>query len=179
MKNYKTILNFILIIIIYSFFYTLVNTKKEHFGLNTRYRPYNRLDISRYLRNRDRSMIYDPLIAPERRYQHDQYPFELIYNDLINYPTRGYPDNYQQLGLLTRKEDEKMLQLFGRATFPGSNQWEYFARSEKEGFINKIPIYTKNQKEIFDNDSVEVLGMNGVFVVKLYNYNTPRYNPYF
>jgi hypothetical protein len=140
---------------------------------------YN-LPLFRYLENRDRSVLYDPLVAPERRIQNDQYPYPLIYNNLVNYPTRGYPDNYQQLGIITRNNDEKILQLFGRPTFPGSNQWEYYVKSEKEGFVNKIPIQSKNQKELQDGDNIDVPGMNsnnGNFNVKLFNYNTPRYNP--
>jgi hypothetical protein len=141
---------------------------------------YN-LPLFRYLENRDRSVLYDPLVAPERRIQSEQYPYPLIYNNLINYPTRGYPDNYQQLGMVTRKNDEKILQLFGRPTFSGSTQWEYYVRSEKEGFVNKIPIQSKNQREIQEGDEVNIPGMNsenGKFNVTLFNYNTPRYNPY-
>ncbi len=138
---------------------------------------YSRLPLFRYLENRDRSVLYDPLVAPERRVQSYQYPFNL----LSNYPTRGYPENYQQLGMVTRKSDEKIFQLFGRPTFPRSSQWEYFVRSEKEGYVNKIPIQSKNQKELEDGDEVTIPGMNeqnGNFIVKLFNYNTPRYNPY-
>ncbi len=167
------------------------NTTNEHFAPNLynwrdlyygRYpNYYSRLPLFKYLENRDRSVLYDPLVAPERRIQSYQYPYPLIANNMINYPTRGLPDNYQQLGIVTRKSDEKMLQLFGRQTFPRSTQWEYYVRSEKDGFVNKIPIQTRNQKELEDGDEVEVPGMNeqnGKFIVKLYNYNTPRYNPY-
>jgi hypothetical protein len=83
--------------------------------------------------------------------------------------------------MVTRKNDEKILQLFGRPTFSGSTQWEYYVRSEKEGFVNKIPIQTKNQREIQEGDEVNIPGMNsenGKFNVTLFNYNTPRYNPY-
>lgn len=140
---------------------------------------YN-IPLFKYLENRDKSVLYNPLVAPERRMSSDQYSYPLIYNNLFNYPTRGYPDNYQQLGIITRNNDEKILQLFGRPTFPGSNQWEYYVRSEKEGFINKIPLQIKNQKEIQDGDNIDVPGMNsnnGKFIVKIFNYFVPRYNP--
>jgi hypothetical protein len=140
------------------------------------------LPLLKYLENRDRSVIYDPLVAPERRVPIDQYPFPLLYNfanrqSFINYPTRGYPENYQQVGILNRESDETILQLFGRPTYPGSNQWEYFVRTEKNGFVNKIPIKSKSNREIEDNVDINVPGMKGNFKVKIYDYDTYRYNP--
>lgn len=132
-----------------------------------------------YLENRDRSVLNDPLVAPERRVPLDQYPVRL--NNIINVPTRGYPENFQLVGMVSRKVDEKILQLYGRPTYSGSNQWEYFIRTEQNGFVNKIPIEYKHGKEIQDGDTLDVMGMDnskGLFTVKLYNYNTPRYNPY-
>ena len=142
----------------------------------------SKLPLFRYLENRDRRILDDPLVAPERRVQNYQYPFPLMGNNFINYPTRGFPENYQQLGLATRTNDEKIFQLFGRPTFPGSNQWEYYVKTEKEGYINKIPIISKHQRELEDEDEIEILGMDpnkGKFKIKLFNYDAPRYNPYF
>jgi cbb3-type cytochrome oxidase subunit 3 len=137
------------------------------------------LPVRKLLEYRDRSVLYDPLVAPERRVDVTQYPFPVL--NQINIPTRGYPDNYQLLGLVSRPGDEKILQLFGRATFPGSNQYEYYVTTESNGFSNKIPIETKGKKEIEDGTSIKipVFDQNkGDFQIKLYNYNTPRYNPY-
>jgi hypothetical protein len=135
------------------------------------------LPVRQLLENRDRSLLYDPLSAPERRVDINQYPVKI--QDLINVPTRGYPDNYQLMGIASREQDEKIVQLFGRATFPGSNQYEYYITSSENGFSNKIPIQNKGQKEILDNDIIHIPELNkGQFKVKLYNYNTPRYNPY-
>lgn len=133
------------------------------------------VSLQKLLENRDASILYDPLIAPEKRVSYDQYP--LYTNNQINIPTRGYPDNYQLLGLLYKKNDNKILQLFGRATFPGSNQYEYYAITEQYGFMNKIPLEEK--KEIFDGDLIKVSMIDDKesFHVKLYNNNTPRYNP--
>jgi hypothetical protein len=131
-----------------------------------------KLPLRQYLENRDRSVLYDPIISPERRMNYDQYPY---FNN-INIPTRGYPDNYQLLGIASRNNDEKIIQLFGRPTFPGSNQWEYYVTIEQNGFRNKIPL--DNKKEINDGDDIIVPGLNGNFKTKIYNYNTPRYVPY-
>ena len=158
-------------------YYNLRYNNNLHYNnnLSPKYNIFYNLPLFRYLENRDRSILYDPLIAPERR---TQYP---LYNNLLNYPTRGFPEKYQQLGIVTRNNDEKILQLFGRPTFPRSNQWEYYVIGGKDGFVNKIPIQSKNQKELEDGDEIDVIGMNsnnGKFIVKLFNYNVPRYNPY-
>ena len=79
---------------------------------------------------------------------------------------------------MSRENDEKIVQLFGRATFPGSNQYEYYATTEQYGFANKIPIETKGKKEIEDGQMINIPMLKGEFKVNLYNYNTPRYNPY-
>jgi hypothetical protein len=135
------------------------------------------LPLRQLLENRDRSLLYDPIVPPERRINIDQYPVRI--QDLINIPSRGYPDNYQLMGIASRDNDEKIVQLFGRATFPGSNQFEYYVTTSEFGFANKIPVTTRGQKEILDNDIIHIPELNkGNFKVKIYNYNTPRYNPY-
>jgi hypothetical protein len=145
---------------------------------NIRNREENIINRYENIRNRDENILYDPLIAPERRVDIRQYPLRIL--NKINIPTRGYPDNYQLIGLLSRINDEKILQLFGRPTYPGSNQYEYYVTTETNGFTNKIPIETKGKKEIEDGEyiSIPIFDQNkGNFQVKLYNYDTPRYNP--
>jgi len=139
----------------------------------------NNLPVRQLLDYRDRTILYDPLTAPERRVDMREYPLPIIQE--INIPTRGYQDSYQIVGLLSRSVDEKILQLFGRPTYPGSNQYEYYATTESNGFANKIPIETRGKREIEDGTSIKVPVFDeskGDFQVKLYNYNTPRYNPY-
>jgi len=197
--NYFLILVISLMIFIYIY--------KFNFNKNIEYKNNNLnnnldfLPLRQLLENRDRSILNDPIVAPERRVDIVQYPITVqnrdksIINDLfvvperrvdivqypINIPTRGYPDNYQMLGIVTRDLDEKILQLFGRATFPGSNQYEYYVTTSEFGFANKIPIGTRGGKEIMNDDIIHIPEFNkekGEFRVKLYNYNTPRYNPY-
>lgn len=158
-----------------------INTvqKSEESVVDNRTTVINNLPVRKLLEYRDRSVLYDPLVAPERRVDMTQYPLPIL--NKINIPTRGYPDNYQLIGLLSRTGDEKILQLFGRPTFPGSNQYEYYATTESNGFANKIPIETKGKREIEDGANVKVPIFDqskGDFQVKLYNYDTPRYNPF-
>lgn len=155
---------------------TIIKLPIEQLIINTSTNPPNlheKLDI------RDRRVINDQLTAPERRVDVRQYP--RVINDLINISTRGYPDNYQLLGIVSRKSDEKILQLYGRQIYPNSNQYEYYVITENNGFMNKIPIGKKGNREIEDGDIIiidEFDKNKGSFQVKLYNYNTPRYNPY-
>ena len=45
----------------------------------------------------------------------------------INVPTRGEPPPYQQVGILTDIDNpENIKPLYGRQTYRGSNQWNYF-----------------------------------------------------
>lgn len=148
------------------------------------------LPLKNYLENRDRSILNDPLVAPEKRLpwnDNDSFLFtpsieainiinQPLYKPQFNIPTRGIADNYQLIGILFRDQDEKIVQLFGRPTYPSSNQFEYYIVTETNGFSNKIPIVTKGNREINDNDDINTI--IGNYRVKLYNYNAPRYNPY-
>ena len=135
------------------------------------------LPIRQFLENRDRNVLYDPLVAPERRVDINNYPLRI--QNTINIPTRGHADNFQLMGIANRNRDETNVQIFGRATYPGSNQYEYYVINSEDGF--KLPFATKGNKELLDGDIIDIPQFNkhrGPFTVKLYNYNTPRYNPF-
>jgi hypothetical protein len=129
-----------------------------------------------YLENRDKEAIYNELKPPEKRLPEYQYPDRYVRNR-INIPTRGLPDNYHAVGTLVRKEDEKILQLFGRQTFPGSNQWEYYVTGmDRYGFPNKMPVKVRGDKELSDKDKIDLDWLDkskGNFEVNLYNFDTP------
>lgn len=133
------------------------------------------------LEKRDREVVNDEFVPPERREPEHIYPDREVKN-IINVPTRGFPDNYQSVGVLVRREDEKILQLFGRQKYMGSNQWEYYVTGmDRYGFPNKMPIKVKGDKELFDKDKIELDWLDkskGEFEVNLYNFDVPRYNPY-
>jgi hypothetical protein len=133
------------------------------------------------LENRDRKALNDDLAPPERRDPEHAYPDRQVKN-IINLPTRGVPDNYHSVGVLVRKNDEKVLQLFGRQKYPGSNQWEYYVSGmDRYGFPNKMPIKMKGDKEVNDKDKINIDWLDsskGDFEVNLYNFDVPRYNPF-
>jgi hypothetical protein len=133
------------------------------------------------LENRDHDAVFNEFRAPERRDPEHAYPTTQV-KDMINLPTRGLPDNYHSVGVLVRKKDEKVLQLFGRQKYPGSSQWEYYvAGADSYGFPNKMPVVVRGDRELDDKQKIELPWLDkskGDFEVNLYNYDVPRYNPF-
>lgn len=106
----------------------------------------------------------------------------------INVHTRGEPPSYQQVGYLSTDNHSdiqinNILPLYGRQTYNGSQNWNYFTKTEA-GI--KIPITINGKdctedvsgcKELYDHDSVDVDPLNSSYNVKLYNIGAPRYLP--
>ena len=144
-----------------------------------------------YMHNKAYERVINPLLPPERSY-------EATYGVPINIPTRGPESAYQQIGYLYKDDiaDESkqignntepvMLPLYGRPTYNGSNKWMYYISSDKYHSI-KMPIQHKNKKcdseygcdEIYEDDVVNVPSYNGAFKVKIYEYDAPKYIPYY
>jgi hypothetical protein len=133
------------------------------------------------LEKRDISALHNDFKAPEKRLPEHQYPNKDV-KKLINIPSRGQPDNYHAIGTLVRKSDEKVVQLFGRQKYPSSNQWEYYTTgNDSHQFPTKMPLTTKGNREIEDKQEINLEWLDstkGPFVVNLYEYDVPRYNPY-
>ena len=134
-----------------------------------------------FLTKRDKDVVENKFKPPERRLPRHNYPIREV-RHAMNVPTRGYPDNYQNVGMLVRKNDEKILKLFGRQRFPGSNQWEYYVlENETSDSSTKIPLKIPGNKEILNNEVIAVPWLDqskGKFDVKIFDYDVPRYNPY-
>jgi len=101
----------------------------------------------------------------------------------INVPTRGEPPSYQQVGILTDESDgENVKPLYGRQTYRGSNQWNYFTSLDSH-LATRIPI-TINENDCIDERGCSQLNKNDTinvntkdYNVNLYNFHTPRYIP--
>lgn len=129
--------------------------------------------LTNQLNIRDQNVVQNPLTAPEKRVGKHQYTTLKLYEK-----TRGDPDNYQLLGILYNDELNKTYQLFGRQTYPGSPQYEYYYRGRDAGGLDfKFPLATQNGKEIYDNDVLSLPTDNNNFTVKIYPNDLPRYNP--
>lgn len=194
----KTHLIIILLIFIGSAAWYIHNDKKKH--LDDPSYKYNdaildnlrktiteikdKVDIDaerrQYLNQRDRQVVDDTLTAPERRLPEHNYPYNHVKRQ-INIPTRGLPDSYHLIGLILRNNTESAFNLFGRQTYPGSNQWEYYVQGSMSDTSVKIPLKIRGDREIEDGQTITVPGTDpskGDYTVKLYNYDIPRYNPY-
>ncbi len=129
-----------------------------------------------FLKDRDYKTLYDPLSPPEKRVEMRQYPFP---NRLFGERTRGEPDDYQLVGLLYNTNVNKNYQLFGRRTYPGSYEWEYYIRGKDSGGLEiKFPIQNQNKQEIMDGAIINIPIDSNPYNVSIYDYDTYRYNPY-
>jgi hypothetical protein len=102
----------------------------------------------------------------------------------LNVPTRGDPPAYQQVGLLQGSEDSQNVKpLYGRQTYPGSNQWNYFTSLDSH-LATKIPIERDSRdctdehgcQELQKNNTLNVLDQE--YNVNIYGTVAPRYIPY-
>lgn len=148
-------------------------------GMIQSYNPMHSYDD--IIREYDFRKAYDPFEIPGRRIaRHEIHPLHL--KRLIDIPTRGYPDNFTQIGILVKEgnpkknEDNKILRLYGRQEFPGSNRYEYYSAISSGNDIIKIPIYIKKQ-ELYDDDIVHIKELNDHYRVQLHRYDQPKYYP--
>jgi hypothetical protein len=129
---------------------------------------------------RDYRVVYDPLIPAVQRPAIYNFPPAKI-AQYIDIPTRGFPDSYQYLGNLFRKSDEKVIKLFGRLKYPRSDKYDYYGiGSDSANLDYKIPIETRNFKEIYNGDEIDVPYLNvakGKFKALLFPDQTFSYNP--
>ena len=130
-------------------------------------------------------VVNDPLYPPMKR------------GIPINIETRGSGGDFQQLGVLSKETisneedspgnntDSVILPLYGKPTYRGSNRYLYYTETDKYNPV-KVPINNKDRDctddqgcdEIYDGDQVTIPSYNGVFNVKIYKFNKPRYIPY-
>mgnify|MGYP006091825681 CR=1 FL=1 len=131
--------------------------------------------VSNYLLHRDYSVLHDPLKAPTRRVARHNYTGRMV----LNVATRGCADNYQYLGNLVRRSDNKIVKLFGRQTYPRSREYEYYGMvSDKGG--NQIKVQITNTREISNSDLVKIPildNSSGNFIAHIHKLDQPRYSP--
>lgn len=108
----------------------------------------------------------------------------------INVSTRGLPESYQQIGVLTApggtdtsaSPTRTILPLFGRAI--DRNRWNYYTRTDGLNPV-QVPVQFKRRNcddtngcdEIMEGDSVAIPVMGQAYTASVYRYSTPRYLP--
>ena len=102
----------------------------------------------------------------------------------FNIKTRGPPEEYDMVGFLQDPDDSnKLQQLYGRRTYPNSNLWNYFVKSDQYHQI-PIPVSIGGQnctdergcKELNDKDNINLL--NKEHKATIYKPEPYYYNPY-
>ena len=124
----------------------------------------------------DYNKLNDPLSYPSRRVSSHSIPPWYL-KRMIDIPTRGQSDGPILLGLLKGTKGKNPIRLFGRETFHQSGQYEYYTSVSEDHDSIKIPIKTKNKKELYDDDEVVIGELDDTFKVQLYDYDFPRYCP--
>jgi hypothetical protein len=110
----------------------------------------------------------------------------------VNRLSRGVPDSYQQVGVLTTQggtdnsgtPTRTILPLFGRAVDAARNRWNYYTRTDGMNPV-QVPVQFKRRNcdddngcdEVIDGDNVGVPIMGQAFTANIYRYSTPRYLP--
>lgn len=131
----------------------------------------------------DLNQFYNPFEEPARRVARHELPPE-HFKRTIDIRSRGYPDNFTQYGVLKqvcehgkKNNQNKILRLFGRQEYPGSNRYEYYTAINSGLDQIKVPLESKGKRELYDGDKVFVRELDEHYKVQLYNYDSPRYYP--
>jgi len=103
----------------------------------------------------------------------------------INVPTRGEPPDYQQVGIIKGGGEENIKPLYGRQTYRGSNQWNYFTSLDSH-LATKIPVFQaetdctdeRGCNELTKGDTLLMGEGGGQYTASIYGTVAPRYIPY-
>lgn len=98
-------------------------------------------------------------------------------------PTRGAPESYQQMGLVTGA-DGKPLPLYGRRVAPRSDRFNYYTRTDTYNPV-ALPITFKKKDcqdnlgcdEVSNGDSIKISPTGETGKITLYGFDGPRYSP--
>ena len=169
-QNYIIILGCLILYLVYE------NTK-------TRYSKEKIIYIDKNIEKEEKEEKEEDKIIEPRKYYDSRFYSRKRMD--INVPTRGYPPEYQQVGYLTGEGDENIKPLFGRQTYRGSNQWNYFTSLDSH-LSTKMPVFMDNHDctdergcgELRKGESV-TMGENGnTYSASIYGNIAPRYIPY-
>jgi hypothetical protein len=105
----------------------------------------------------------------------------------INVPTRGFPSNYSQIGILTRNgRGDLILPLMGRRSINGGSKKQYYTMSNSGNFSAKLPVSVNGKsctseygcEEISNGDIVYVEGYSDTFRATVYENGLFSYIPF-
>ena len=143
-------------------------------------------DINFYEEKIERRLEPPGIVYESDRYAPRRYVEPRTRVTPINIRTRGSPSEYQQIGILTNKDNTTDVRPFyGRQTYRGSNQWNYYS-SMDSNLSTKIPVFKSSNKctdergcqEINEGDDVTIGNVSSsVYTFTKYSNDTFRYIP--
>ena len=104
----------------------------------------------------------------------------------INVPTRGFREEFKQIGILTRDiGKETILPIMGRRLYTNNSKWQYYTMTDKSNSI-RLPMSHNGRSctseygcdELMNGDVVYVEGYKDAFKVTIYENQQPRYIPH-
>ena len=106
-----------------------------------------------------------------------------IYGKLPRMPTRGLPETYQSMGVITM-EDGGVLPLYGRRTASRSDRFQYYTRTDTYNPV-QLPLSYKRRDcqddvgcdELFDGESITVTPTKQKGRATIYRFDGPTYVP--
>ncbi len=169
-RKHNNLINVILIITLLFLIYNILNKKSQKIIVKEKiiYKKINK--ESHEDPYRDHSYI------PDNKRARNYPPF--------NIKTRGPPQEYDMVGFLQDPEDSsKLQQLYGRKTYPNSNNWNYFVKSDQYHQI-PIPVSLDGQncteergcKELQDKSSIKLFDKE--HTATIYKPEPYYYNPH-
>ena len=108
---------------------------------------------------------------------------EEMHGKLSRRPTRGFPEAYQTMGIITM-DDGQILPIYGRRTASRSDRFQYYTRTDTYNPV-QLPLRHKRRdcqddigcEELFDGDSITIAATNQVGRVTIYRFDGPVYVP--
>jgi len=105
-----------------------------------------------------------------------------IYGKLPRVPTRGIPETYQSMGIITLG-DGKILPLYGRRTASRSDRFQYYTRTDTYNPV-QLPIRVRRRdcqddigcEELSNDDDVTIQSL-GKGKTTIYRFDGPTYVP--
>ena len=102
---------------------------------------------------------------------------------LINVPSRGLPESYQQMGIL-KKDSGDLIPLYGRRVGSRSDRFNYYTRTDSYNPL-PLPINYKRRDcqdsvgcdELFNGDQIVVSPTGEKATATLYQFDGPTYIP--
>jgi hypothetical protein len=106
-----------------------------------------------------------------------------MYGKLPRMPTRGLPETYQSMGVITM-EDGAVLPLYGRRTASRSDRFQYYTRTDTYNPV-QLPISYKRRDcqddvgcdELFDGENITVTPTKQKGRATIYRFDGPTYVP--